>query len=1233
MINYKKSLMSLAAVVALSTSATAGYIPLADSAGYDQQWVLFGVTGLKQTGAGAGTSAGEFSIADDEAFAVTDATKDELFTSGLVVDSKHVGKVKSISVDRVEIRIDTTGLTYNETEPLHTMYVTMEAGAGPAFVVSYRGALEGKTMEYSIMSDGSNAHSIVLSSAGTYRDPGVGAVIQDVAGTSGSALSKFEDALDYDFTDNPPSSSYYDKTKHQTAGLADDYLRVYSFDAAAAKWDLFDTRNTDSANNFDELVKGKAYWGKMEAGADHQAGLVLGNSAISSDEYVTAGITTGWNLLSFSATNSEIRKSSTGLILTLSGNALDNAKKLTIIDSSGNHTVDVAIGSDSITATTTSCKAINQAIKDAKLNGTMPETFNLKAFAIDATHMILISDTRFLVTEAAANDLVDNVTTLVETDPYIVKDTADIGATLSGAITNLGDVDTEAAMSKYGEYAVVIEPLVGTGNAAIKLSKLEIQNSSDTATNATPLTMGNDAAVVDAIGNTITNINGATTGGGTFKSSAIDTTYDEVVDKILIASDEPFFLRDHTFSRVFKYTRTASDQKIRIDATETAVINDKSPTDAAAIIDDIAGVDVDVVDTTSLVIYSSAANTSKFSVTENVGLDILEDTTTDDVMSKGAVKGIFSLDNLAQNGLKNIFQYEIAKDKLPRHDDSDTITFKFKSIYGIEIVADEYTVTTDIANDDEATDDEAKAWAEEMTTVIQEALKKENIVVSSFSLKEVGGGTGKVILNIESEELNDIYWSASDANDDVAANVTLTSSGTLVDPSADLAIDLRYSPVYAPNYVTSGPLYTISKAGFTMKAMVSGTTDITDGTVNWESIDLTRKPSEWLSSQDYSLFNITDSAGYWVYLEALEGTNDLSIVNATFTPTYTSHFNEDGTTYNNIAGQISIEVGGLPQVGDSNYDNSSTVEAIVNGSTIALAKKSTNNVYSGDVSSYESTSLISGADYAIKANIANGLGFNLLNVDTLQKVDLTKPTAPTIDITNPASVSFSSASTDVAGYYVFKGAVPEYQTLSSTDFVTHLTAAEATEYALCSSIDLPITSGADATTLNVFAVDGTGILNGGNASDVVTQDYIPMLKGSVKLSDTHNSDTDSTKIGTLYDTNCVADATDATDYGMAITSEVADQEVIMAYVPKNGSDTATPITIYVEEKTDGKNFKLTYSDVYVGSVVYFEVLGNVYSYTLESATDVEQAGHGETDTDRLVLFGNGNVKARPSQQL
>jgi len=136
MSNYKKSLLSVAAVMALSVSPiSANYISLADSTGADEQWTLFGVTGLKTTGAGAGTSAGTFSITDNTANAVTDATLDELYVEGLLASTgESLAKVKVLDpYSTIEVRVDTTGAVFNETEAVRTMYVTMTEGGGPAF--------------------------------------------------------------------------------------------------------------------------------------------------------------------------------------------------------------------------------------------------------------------------------------------------------------------------------------------------------------------------------------------------------------------------------------------------------------------------------------------------------------------------------------------------------------------------------------------------------------------------------------------------------------------------------------------------------------------------------------------------------------------------------------------------------------------------------------------------------------------------------------------------------------------------------------------------------------------------------------------------------------------------------------------------------------------------------------------------------------------------------------------
>ena len=1198
MMNYKKSLMSLAAVVALAgTSLSANYIPLNNSA-TGTPWVLFGITGLKTTGAGAGSTAGVFSITDNNANKTTDAGSDELFTEGFLVGSDSLAKIKAISVSTLEVRVDTTDLTYNEQEPVHTMYVTMEAGASPAFAITYRSSMEGKAMQYSIIADGSNAHTIVLNSASTYSNPGVGAPIETVEGLEGSTLSKMVDAVDYNLKNNPTTSSYYDKTTDQQTAALDEYVRLYTYDTADTRWDLYDSRNSEATNDFLELTKGKGYWGQMNLETtDRQAGLVLGSSSISADEYATAGISDGWNLLAFSDETSTIRKASTGLKLTLTATQTSN---ITIFDSSGNHSVVVSLTTTDIGTVRTGCLAINEAIKAAKILGTFPETFDLKAFSSTATEIVLVSNQRFVVSDDGA--AVAGVVTLAEQIPYNV-DVSDLTQTTSVSVAALGTgVGAKTAvMSKYGEYAMVIEPLADAANAAAAAAtasvvKIHFQNAADDATASTPIVSDG------TLGTLVTNVEAIATGGSTYKAVVIDTDYDaaSAVDKVLVASTKPFFIRDHTFTRVFDYTDVNAASKIRIsgsgadfesvtelDGIQTAAeyataFNLLAATAAAAALpvatDPLIAKEIGA---TQVVFFTSVNDASKFDVTENIetgSIDQLADGTTTDDLAKGAVKGVWSLDSLATGAMNNITTAVTIDANIPAVGNSITITVI--DSYGTSFTAAPYTIVVGDV-------DTVGIWAAKVKLLTEALLTANNLsgVVTTIS---TGTTENTVITSTEVIDLNMV----NSAQPPVDGS---TVGGNLIVPTADLVADLKFNSVYTPNYVSFGPLYTIMDAGYALKALVTGTTDISDGSVEWESIDLTRKPSEWLDSQDYSLFKTKETSGYWAYLEAATE-ETLSITNASFNPTYTTHFNANGTTYNNVAGQISLEIGGLPQFGDSDYDNSAVVKALVNGNAIELTSKSTNNVYSGDLSSYEVANLTAGSDYPVKANMANGLGSNLLNEDTGLTVDLTKPSAPTIDIGDGVSVAFTSTSEDVAGYYVFNGEVPDYNTISGSNLKASLSVTDAATYPLCSKLDKLTEWDDDAYALNVFAVDGTGTLGNGNASDVTTKNYIPMLKDAVRVSDTANTDSAPTRYGTIYGLDCVEAGAQTIDYGFAVTSETDLQTVTVAYEPENGADLANPIDVFVRGAVSVA--RITYSDVYVDSVVYIEIEGVVYSYKL-----------------------------------
>ena len=169
---YGKSLLSVAAAVAISSSMLrAGYLPLTTSA-KDDTWVLFGVNGIASTSNQA-ADTGEFSITDSVNNTWTDTTADEVPVS----NSSNMAEVDATDTnkDPVEVRVNTSGFAYSETEPVRTMYVTDATNNTPIFSFTYKASLEGEKLEYKSGTD-TKAYFVTLDSAKTYNKPAVGVI-------------------------------------------------------------------------------------------------------------------------------------------------------------------------------------------------------------------------------------------------------------------------------------------------------------------------------------------------------------------------------------------------------------------------------------------------------------------------------------------------------------------------------------------------------------------------------------------------------------------------------------------------------------------------------------------------------------------------------------------------------------------------------------------------------------------------------------------------------------------------------------------------------------------------------------------------------------------------------------------------------------------------------------------------------------------------------------------------
>ena len=154
---YKKSIISLATVMALSGTAladgSATYLPL-NTVANDRAWVMFGVNDFSN-GVSSSTLAtiGAFTADFD---VVTDDPTDTLATEGfLSSDGKKMGSVQGVLnssggpyFTELKVGLKSSDLEFSETSPLRSMYISIEGTDSVAKIkLNYKAGLEGREVE------------------------------------------------------------------------------------------------------------------------------------------------------------------------------------------------------------------------------------------------------------------------------------------------------------------------------------------------------------------------------------------------------------------------------------------------------------------------------------------------------------------------------------------------------------------------------------------------------------------------------------------------------------------------------------------------------------------------------------------------------------------------------------------------------------------------------------------------------------------------------------------------------------------------------------------------------------------------------------------------------------------------------------------------------------------------------------------------------------------------------
>ena len=1201
MINYKKSLLSVAAAAAIATtSLSAGYLPLT-SDDNDNEWVIFGVSGLKTDGAIA-TVPGAFSIAPSSVkVAVTDLTADEIETSGMTVAAGNLVQVKAITDDNVEVRIDTTNedgsdIIYLESDPVRTIYVDTNGDGAPNFAVSYKASLEGKKLEYSV--GGAAAFDLTINYANTFSNPVVGAAITGVPAVAGNelkSLTETDSVVDYDFNNNPPLSSEWaaaDGHRDAIATNGGNELRVYAYDAADSKWAIYDSRNTPGTNDFTDIVAGKGYWGRLDSENDGvndagalEAGLVLGTPSLTTSNYTNAGLSEGWNFISFDAVNSEIRNAATGMLLTAGVTSAVNPWIIT--DSSGNHSISITngVGDSNIVI----AKNVNNAVAQAKLEGSLPSTFELRAYpTATALQVALIANKKFIVTDGASDELLGATTLAGDAllDPVTLIDTL-----------NAADVENvNGVMTKYGEYAMVVQPLNGAGTAqALSNNPSSVEVLGNTATNV--LNSGANIAATQAV----------LDGQADLTATEIDLGIDGTTEDILIASANPFKLRDHTFTRVFKYvTQGATNSDLDISVGTVANIDIATGSDAttqAGVIDTAGGAasfSADDDGAGNIVIVSDTTNSAKYTVKEHTA-DLLQVATSSSDLAKGAIKNVYSLNYLSKIATRNDVTFTFLATTFP-DDAADTLAFGFTDTLGNVNAGTAISPNSGALAVDTLTNN---------TTVINAMLTQLNTDMATAGVTATATAVvddtdiTNCVITISGPDIADANMDLTDGGGGVEVDLAGTPDlGYVAAYSGDLTVDLKYNSILTPNYVMDGPLYTMRDNNMTLKALVTGTTDLTDGSVSWESIDLTRMPSEWLDSQDYNLFDVDDAAGYWAYLTPDTSANPLSISSSSLTDNYAHHFDEViatqvGTTFNEYSGDLEVIVAGLNPV--DSYA-SARVTATIGGETFEMTQDALDKTkFTGSVSVHEAYGFNKNTPYDIIINVADGLGNNL--TETLAILDNVKPAKPTVTQASGVLTVTTDPADNVAGIYIFSGTPDEID--PETNKQGYISGSGGIANAACSGAGSLFSDTAGG--ISIFSVDNNGTVGSGNASDAETVAFMSIMVDRVLMEDTNSGGViDSSTGGEDFNSTCASQGALTIDSGVTLTALTADTTVKAAYRSQGVVGNEFPVTIYV---TDGAGTptiaELKYPDAYAGTDVFFELNGVVYGINLHTAAQLD----------------------------
>jgi hypothetical protein len=1081
----------------------------------------------------------------------------------------------------------------NQTSAMRSMYIQSPNVITPDVRINYIALYEGST--FYMRFDGSETtYEGTFNKDNTFDEPLTIplATVSAGAGDAGTEFKTLASVIDMDLTDNnatvssgfsalnflnpsdPQGQTFSSVQGTAVSGVTagstigtftslEGNLTAFTWDSSRQEWRFFqllgDSSTLNDASDFTELETGKAYWMKIQTDSgfanfgttNQQApGIILGDDGLDTEAERNATYSTqvnvGWNLMSFG--DERLRVSGTGL-------RVRGLADVNLTDHSGAHTLEFLLSDMGNTLNTARqfCKHINGKIEDNNTAGYT--SFDVKCFAGDGNTSMYLMGTKQFTVQAGLGSTIPTVEDLYDS-----------------AITGESNGSTSANFftSPYGSYILAFEPNPSWNHGVVPQGPLAQPGAMAAADVPSALGAKMSLAMPDINSSTIDTIdvNGSTAGltqagisatrlevntsfqligqtsttGVTSANSAagsIDMDFDGVDDTIIMASDNRFYIRDHTFMRLFTYNASAT-----VSGTASSRI---------------------VGSGTASQVWNADVIGSTTAASKRQLVDSLHDINDDN-----ATTGVFAISIDAASG----------------NDANDTIMFWSTTTPAFDI-KENGTVDrlTDTASDLNQT---TKGAVEKVWYISAIADHKDTSDVGHYHADgNYSGATitaGQVNTDIGSS-VSDLKYNAIWAEDFPTSGPLYTFATELSKNGTNLAAEVFISADVENPVQSSG----ITKNDRNVSLFTS-----------WQTIDVTRDPSTWYNTTDqFNLFWTNQEKGYWVYVDSgVANPVAITIGSDPVDGTVFHHFDNTissstglGPVHNHFDKTLTVSASGILGGTDTTAlvttVNTYEIFATISGNRVPMFQSGAGTNFTLNLSEYETNGFTAGTTYDITFIATDGIGHS---GTASVSVDYTDPVAPTI--TDNGDGTFNIASTGASYIQLHESNISDVTpsvtliSYSADDNATNVAGGTYNiSFASVSTVAFPTTfagsTAAGATTdltssnlitngyladIRVIGVDGnvsgTGVIGRDDTnslfSDMAQAFFAPTTKGAHVLAglvaNASSSNPYDTFPAVMNADGSYSGTTLTLNSGVQIKAASGGSDVTLAYAPITGAN-------------------------------------------------------------------------------